>query len=153
MPLELPSHHADPQYNFLIEIPPQWDTQSPPDGDVRVVFLAPDSPNGFRNNVNVTVQPLQPLDAEEYVTLCRLQVKRLSGQTDLDLDQPRDDEYRTQVFEWFLQSPGQTFPLRARQRVLIRGPLAFSITATATEPDFAAQRDTFEAILDSFHFK
>ncbi len=77
--------YTDPANLFTLDLPAEWRLERPEQGPIRMACLArracrPDSVQDCAANVNAGVHPLAPLTTDEYVTLCRLQLRQLSGQ-------------------------------------------------------------------------
>jgi hypothetical protein len=145
-------HYTDPEDLFRLEIPADWLAQYGDQGGLRVVFLSPEVVQGFQANVNVVVNHVPPLTLDEFLILSRLQLKQLSGQSTLPVDQPAGDRpnghSKAHVFEW--TNPRAPIPLTARQLVLFSPPKALILTATALAHTFDQHRPTFEQIFRTF---
>jgi hypothetical protein len=147
-----PRTYVDPEGVFSINAPKGWAVDNSGQQGTRVVLFQPTREGEFRPNVVVVVQRLVPLTREEYIILCRLQAKQLSGSAQLKVDEPAREQPATQaahVFEW---SSLQMSPvgLRFRQLILFRSDRVFTLTATATIQQFESYRDRFESTLSSF---
>jgi hypothetical protein len=97
------------------------------------------------------VQDLSPLTLAEYLTLSRLQLKKLSNMATLPVDEPSQRFPVGHVFEWVTwEAP---IPVRGRQLIAFRDGRAFVVTAMATASSFDRYKATFDAVLDSFQFR
>jgi hypothetical protein len=102
------------------------------------MLFAPEVDDNFRANVNVIVQELAPWTPEEYVTISRLQLKKLSNLAALPVDGPAPRLPGSWLLEWTTwEAP---IPVRGRQLLAFRAGRAFVLTATATAASFARHR-------------
>jgi len=140
--------YVDPEHRFTIRIPNGWLLDTSGQHDTTLIFFHPDIESGFRANVNVAVNDTAPLTNDEYVTLSRLELKRLTGFVMLPVDQPAPGNEAGHIFEW--ASDQQPIPIKARQRVVFGNERVFVVTATAFLGAFEKHRSEFEVILGSF---
>ena len=143
-----PRVFTDPGARFSLRIPEDWLVDTFGQQGSSVILYHPRVGSDFRTNVNVLVQPLAPLSTEEYLTLSRLQIRKLTGFAELPADAPAGGRADAHVFEWMTnQAPT---PVRVRQLVVFSEESAFVISATASLEEFEAHRGAFDGIFDSF---
>jgi hypothetical protein len=136
---------------FSLHVPPAWSADRSGREGSSVVLFSPTVEDGFRANVNVVVQDLAPLTQDEYLTLSRLQFKKLSNTASLPVDEPSQRFPGGYVFEWVTwEAPT---PVRARQLIAFRDGKAFIVTAMATANSFDRYKATFDAVLESFELQ
>jgi hypothetical protein len=130
---------------LLIEPPEGW-LMSPPAPPSRLLLLDPAAPVP-RPNINVIVQDLGKMTAEEYLTLTRLQLKGMGDNVVVERDEPLGRPPGGQVLEFTAQLGPMS--VRCRQFILLHGGSAYVITALATAHQFEAYRSRFERALTS----
>ena len=146
--LQLRQLTADRTALFSLPVPSGWSADRSGREGSSVVIFSPTVEDNFRANVNVVVQDLAPLAQEEYLTLSRLQLRKLSNMATLPVDEPFQRLPGGHVFEWVTwEAP---IPVRGRQLVAFRDDKAFIVTAMATAGSFERHKPTFDAVLESF---
>jgi len=136
---------------FSIDVPDGWLVDTSGQRGSKVILLNPQTENNFRANVNVVVQALDPLTAEEFLTLSRLQLKQFSGQSELDLDAPAERPRGGHVFEYTVHHQQiSPMPLKVRQVIYVAEDKAYIVTGTATLVRFEFYRNDIENVLESF---
>lgn len=138
--------YSDPAGAFALELPADWLLEPLEQGPLRMACVAPESVQGFAANVNVGVHLLAPLTPDEYLLLCRLQLRQLSGLRELPVDAPAEPP--AHWFEW--ANPRAPLPLRVRQLATFGPRHALVVTATALERNFEDYRPTFDDVFASF---
>jgi hypothetical protein len=141
-----PRVFVDPKDRFSLQVPEGWSVDTSGQQGSRLILYHPLAEDGFRPNVNVVVDDLMPLTHEEYLTLCQLQLKRLSRSALLLVDEP--DAHGGRVFEW-AASALLPKPMQGRQLVALGHGKAFVVTAMAPRLHFESHRSEFQAVLDS----
>lgn len=140
--------YEDPDGRFVCEVPHDWLVDTNTQGNVAVAFICPEEERGFRANVNVVVDHVPPLSVDEYIALCRLQLKRACGKPVLPVDEPNLDRSNLHIFEWINRlSP---IELQVLQNLHFSRSKAFTVTATAPATTFRDYRDSFETTFASF---
>ena len=141
---------VEPTERFSLSVPEGWLLDTSGQQGSRVVLFAPGVEDSFRANVNVVVQDLTPLSRDEYITLGRLQLKKLSNLAALEVDQPASGPLGGHWLGWSTwEAP---IPIRARQLVVFREQQAFVITAMSSSASFPGYELLFRDILESFKF-
>jgi hypothetical protein len=140
--------YVDPQLLFSLEMPADWLVDNSGQQGSKLVLFEPRADGNFRTNINVIVQELAPLTAEEYLTLARLQLKQTSGSSQLDVDQPAADAEGAHVFE--VSSSRTPIPVKCRQAVWLRADKAFVVTGTTPLAQYNLRRKEIELVLRSF---
>ena len=87
--------YTDIKNLFELQVPSDWLADTSGQMGTRVAFLSPDVEAGFQANVNVVVSHLSPLTREEFLAFSRLQLKQLSGEAKLPVDESCDDQLGT----------------------------------------------------------
>ena len=141
-------NYVDPQLLFSLEIPAGWLIDNTGQQGSKVVAFDPKSDANFRTNINVIVQDLEPLTEEECLTFGRLQLKQVSGNSKLDLDQPAKDSREPHLFE--VTSRNTPVPLKCRQAVWIAQGKVYIVTGTTTAGQFPLRKEEFDGVLKSF---
>ena len=141
--------YVDPQGSFALEVPPEWLIDNSGQQGTLVMLFQPVKNGDFRPNLGVVAHSLAPLTPEEYVTLSRLQAKRLSGKSTLDVDQVANTAMGGQIIEWSSLQMGPV-AIRFRQLLIVNKGIAFTITATAGGHQFEGLRVLLESMLSSF---
>jgi hypothetical protein len=142
---------VDKETLFSLDVPDGWLIDTSGQRGSKVLLLDPQSEDKFRANVNVVVQNLDPLTAEEFLTLSRLQLKQLSGRSELDLDAPAEQPRGGRVFEYTVQRPQiAPIPLKVRQVIYVDKEQAYIVTGTATLARFEFHCKDIESVLESF---
>ncbi|MBI1916063.1 MAG: hypothetical protein HYS12_15220 [Planctomycetes bacterium] len=145
-----PRAYFDPDTLFSLAVPPGWLVDTSGQQGSKVTFFCPEVEDNFRTNVTVVVQPLAPLTPEEFVTLSRLQIKQLSGNSRLAVDQEEDRPAGARTFEWTALKLFP-IPLRFRQRIVVDRGMTYGVICTAPMHRFEDYRELFDATLSSFH--
>src|SRR5262249_48519001 len=141
--------YVDQAMHFSLAVPDGWLVDNSGRQGPRVIFFNPIPEDNFRANITVVVDSLSPLTPEEYFMLNRLQVKRLSGNSRLLLDEPAWAMEGAQIFEWTALQMGP-IPLKFRQLGVVARGRGYAVTCTAPLHRFETYRGEFEATLDSF---
>ncbi len=147
-----PQHHPSPPrlayvdraLGFTVTAPDGWLVDSSGQQGAAVVFRPPGASAGFQPSLNVTVQPLGGLTADEFLLLVRLQVKQIHGRDVL----PERVAGGAYVLGWAMTAPAG--PLALRQKIFIRDGRAFVLTATALAEQAEVYRADFDQALASF---
>lgn len=148
--MQQPNVFMDPAEHFSLRVPEGWSADTSGQQGESVVLFGPTVDDDFRANVNVIVQEIAPWTPEEYVTLSRLQLKKLSNLATLPVDEPAPRLPGGWVLEWTTwEAP---IPVRGRQLIAFRAGRAFVVTGTATAASFARHEPLFRAVFDSFQF-
>lgn len=140
--------YVDPQLLFSLEIPAGWLIDNTGQQGSKVVVFDPKSDANFRTNINVIVQDLEPLTEDECLTFGRLQLKQISGNSKLDLDEPAKDSRSPHLFE--VTSRRTPVPLKCRQAVWVSQGKVYIVSGTTTASQFPLRREEFNAVLKSF---
>jgi hypothetical protein len=144
MPVEVSAEHG-----VRVTTPDGWQRGAAANPAVVLAVVRPDRPDEFQPNVQLVRHPRTPLTPEEYVTLSRLEAKRLSGRADLAADGPPAAGTAAWVLEYETDRlAGRS--LRFRQHVHFLGDDAFVLTATAPPQAFERLRAEIEVVLSSF---
>ena len=142
---------VDKETLFCLDVPDGWLVDTSGQRGSKVLLLNPQVEGNFRTNVNVIVQDFAPLTAEEFLTLSRLQLKQLSGRSELDLDAPAEQPRGGHVFEYTVQRPQiAPIPFKVRQVIYVDKGRAYIVTGTATLVRFEFHRNDIESVLESF---
>jgi hypothetical protein len=145
---QLSQSFADPAAPFSLHVPPGWTADRSGREGSSVALFSPTVEDNFRANVNVVVQNLAPLTQEEYLTLSRLQLRKLSNTASLPVDESWHRLPGGHVFEWVTwEAP---IPVRGRQLIVFRDGKAFIVTAMATAGSFERHKAVFDAVMESF---
>jgi hypothetical protein len=135
---------------YSLPVPPGWFADRSGREGSSVVLFSPTVEDNFRANVNVVIQDLAPLTQDKYLTLSRLQLRKLSNMPTLPVDEPSQRFSGGHVFEWVTwEAPT---PVRGRQLIAFRDGKAFVVTAMATAASFDRHKPIFDAVLESFSY-
>src|SRR6266404_5684281 len=140
--------YVDPQLLFSLEMPADWLVDNSGQQGSKLVLFEPRSDGNFRTNINVIVQDLAPLTAEEYLTLARLQLKQTSGSSQLDLEEPATDTEGAHKFE--VTSKRTPVPVKCRQAVWLCAEKAYVVTGTTPLAQYNLRRKEIDLVLASF---
>jgi hypothetical protein len=139
---------VDPQEQFTLQAPPGWLVDTSGIQRTRVILFHPLMDRAFRANVTVVVEPVRGLTREDYLLLCRLQLKQLLNGATLSFDGPAEQPIGGHWFEYSISGPA--LPLAVRQLICVVGGKAYVVSATAPADIFQVYRQQFETILASF---
>ncbi len=142
---------VDPTERFSLCVPEGWMVDTSGQQESRVILYAPTVDDDFRPNVNLLLQAVPPLTPAEYITLGRLQLRRMSNLVKLPVDEPVSRLAGGWVLEWTTwEAP---IPVHGRQLIAFRGEKAFVLTAMATAKSFERYEQLFHTVLDSFQLR
>ncbi len=148
---QTPKIFVDPDEGFSLHVPEAWMVDTSGQQGSRVVLYGPTVEDTFRANVNVVVQDLAPLSPDEFVSLSRLQLKKLSNMATLPVDEPSPRLAGGHVLEWTTwEAP---IPIRGRQLLAFNADQAYIVTALASADSFPLHEPILQAVLDSFEFR
>ncbi len=133
---------------FSLAVPSGWLADTSGRQGTKVILLSVPSSGDFRANIAVTVQDLGTLQADEFLTLSRLQLRQTAAGGAIEEDQPVAGHPEGRLFQWTFAFGA--FALRARQVVFIDGQTAYLATAVASAEHFDSYRADFEQALASF---
>jgi hypothetical protein len=140
--------YADADSGFIVGVPAGWRLDSTGVMGSRLVMFAPSAPGDFQANVNITLQDLASVTADEFVTVTRIQLKQFAGSPSLDVDEPRGEAGAGHVFAWTTHRGA--VPVRGHQVLNFRAGRCYALTLSARPEQFEQLRPEFEAILGSF---
>ena len=144
-----PRQYAHPAGIFTLLVPTGWAVQDAGAPGTEVVLYAPRIEyGGFRPNINVVLQELRGLSAEEFLTLTRLQLKQATGQPRPQRDEPFPAVPGARLLEW--SAPLGGLLLTVCQLLVTSGAYAFIVTATVPAANLPEYRDTIQAAFASF---
>jgi len=140
---------------FALNVPAGW-TVREMTGTTPVILSGPESPQGGRPNINVTVVPSwDGLTLEDLVQASRKGLARLpgfrldsEGEAAAQYGGVRPGSHRAWTATFEESSPGRT--VRQRQLYVVAGGRGYIATATALPEGFAAQEPNFDACFRSF---
>ena len=133
---------------FALNVPPDWTVRQA--GRTAAILLGPESPDGIRPNLNVVVEPTAvTATLEQVVQSNRRRLEEFRGFTLLDFS-PRAlaDGRRALLITFEHNAFGR--PLRQQQLVVLARGKIYTLTATTSPEDFAANQPRFEIVWRSF---
>ena len=147
---------VDVANRFALNVPPGW-TVRQVGGSTAAILLGPEpacpvgrSPDGVRPNLNVVVEPTAvTATLEQVVQSNRRRLEEFRGFTLLDFS-PRAlaDGRRAHLITFEHNAFGR--PLRQQQLVVLARGKIYTLTATTSPEDFAANQPRFETVWRSF---
>ena len=140
--------YIDPGGKFSFCVPHDWAVDPTGQRGACVFTFGPNIDDGFRANVNIVVQPLSPLTHDEYLTLSRLQIRKMGNLARLAVDEPALRFPGGRVLEWTALEASP--PIRTRQLIAFAGPEVFVVTAMATAASLDRYEPLFQVMMDSF---
>jgi hypothetical protein len=139
---------TDALAGFSLEPPAGWAVDATGRQGTRVIFLHPVVDRSFQANLNVVVEPLGDMTPDEYLTLCRLQLKRVPAQVTFEQDRPAAEPAGCHLLEYTLV--GGPLALGVRQLICTADGKVYVVSATAPRDTFDLYRAAFEASQASF---
>jgi hypothetical protein len=140
-----PETYRDPAKSFTLFVPDGWDVHERYAGTLVTVARQPSTPPGFAANVNVVeYDNVRALDARGLVDESIDAMSTLL--TDFVLLEQDEDDVTRLVFT-FRQG---IYGLTAEQRYVLDDGVYYVVTGTMTNGEYADQRETVAAIIDSF---
>jgi len=134
---------------FAMNVPPGW-TVRQAGGSTAAILLGPESPDGVRPNLNVVVEPAAiTATLEQVIQSNRRRLEELQGFV-LVASSPRAlaDGRRAHLITFEHNAFGR--PLRQQQLIVLAHGKIYTLTATTSPEDFAADPMRFETVWRSF---
>ena len=148
--------YNDPAYRFFVRYPAEWQVIKSPQAGVAVVFLSPKESalDVFRENINVTVQPV-PDDIASIKTFSRTITEQMKAvfQTNINILEDRPFVFGGRTGHRMVFEAPQPDRLKAMVVWVIRKDQAYILTYITTLRKYPQSSSKVEEVIRSFQLK